>query len=180
MINLLPYTEKKLLARIQTLRTCTAVFVLLAGFGLIALLLLLPTARALAGRYAAITQELSHGADDGSLIATSAIDTLAHRAAPLTAAFVSTSSTTPVLYIDTIAGVAHTSTSTAAIHIDRYAVTDAGGHSVEVGGTATTRAALQNFIDALRQNASIVRVDSPVNNFVKSTNAPFTITVIFS
>lgn len=178
MINLLPYTEKKLLARIQMLRTCTAVFVLFAGFGLIALLLLLPTARALSGRYAAITQELSHGADDGSLIATSAIDTLAHRVAPLTTAFVSASTTTPVLYMDTIASVAHA--NTVAIHINRYAVTDAGGHSVEVGGTATTRAALQNFIDTLRQTASIARVDSPVNNFVKSTNVPFTITIIFS
>lgn len=176
MINLLPYTEKKFLARIKTARTWTALFVGAAGLGLIALLLLLPTARALAGRYSAITQELSHGADDGSLIAPTAIDALAHRAAPLTTAFVATTATTPVTAIDTIASVA---AATPSVHISRYTGTDPTGHSIEIGGTTTTRATLQNFIDVLRHTKGVTRVDSPVDNFVKNTNPTFTITVTF-
>jgi hypothetical protein len=52
-------------------------------------------------------------------------------------------------------------------------------NTVQIRGTASTREALQQFIGALQKDARIATVDSPITNFVKSSESEFTLTLTF-
>ncbi len=72
------------------------------------------------------------------------------------------------------------SDQTAGITFTGYGIADATQPIVELHGVAATREALQQFVDALHHDSAVASVDSPVENFVKSTQSQFVITVTFA
>jgi hypothetical protein len=175
MSNLLPSKEKKVLRRIRTLRYIRAYSYLFLIAGIAALLLLIPTSHAISTHYAVAQQALARYGTEGSLVSDASINSLTHALASVASKLGATLPPTPVDLMLRLEPLIP-----ASVHVAQFAVNDIKIPVITLSGTAATRTALQSFVDALSATKGIAHVVSPVENYVKSTNLSFTISVTFA
>lgn len=172
MINLLPYKEKKSIERIRFIRFIKTIVAGFAGVFLIAGLLLFPTLITINSRFAIATNQIKSLENEGAIVREVDISSLENRTRVASIKLSNKTETQPTEYIESVRGV-----SPGGISIDRFAVTKE--KTLEVSGIAKSREVLQTFIKNLEAKPEVSKVDSPVSNFIKSTNSLFILTIIF-
>lgn len=136
--------------------------------------LFLPTLQTIDSRYIVTTDQM-HRLEQSGVI-TKAVDVmdLQKRTRAIKDKLASSLPASPMQYINHIRTY-----EGSGIRLIGYGVTNADKPIVEVHGVATTRQNLQQFIATLQADSTIATVDSPVTNFVKSSQSEFTITITF-
>lgn len=172
MINLLPYKEKKIIERIRFIRFVRIVVVGFASTFLIAGLLLFPTLFTINSRFAIATNQIKSLENEGAIVREVDISSLESRARLASLKLSNKIEVQPTEYIESVRLVAP-----KGISIDRFAVTK--DKTLEVSGIAQSRETLQSFIKSLESKPEVSKVDSPVSNFIKSTNSLFILTITF-
>lgn len=174
MINILPYQNKKSVRTLRALRivtTTVATFLILIG---VAALLLIPLLITINSRFAIADAQIKELEKSGIIISPINVSTIETRANMLVAKLALPLPLPPTAYITTL-----TSIPRPGITLSGFSMSNAQTSTVEVAGFAATRERLQQFILLLENNDRIEKVESPVSNFVKSTNSPFSIVVTF-
>lgn len=174
MINLLPVEQKKIVRHIRTLRIWGAI---VSGVGLLVLIcviLLLPTYRLLKTQEQIVDTYTKQLQDDGVLVTTADIESAQTAIQRLQEKIAAKPSVSPFYYIAIIQN-AHV----LGIRIKSYDMAATDKKMLQIRGVANDRMTLQQFVASLQNDPRITSVDSPVSNFVKSTENEFTISVIF-
>ena len=175
MIDILPLNQKTMIRRIRFVRILTTILVSIVVLMIAAALLLLPTFETIQSRTTALhayTRELE---ENGLITTTDDIATLESRTKLLSERLASKVPESPLIYIDIIK-----SYRIQGVRITGYDIPSPEKRMIQLRGIASTRQTLQQFITALDQDARIATVDSPVTNFVKSTDNEFTLTITFT
>lgn len=141
---------------------------------IIAAALFLPTLMTINSRYQIALAQVARLEATGVIIKPVDVESLTRRAKVLESKLAAPSAVNPLEYINRIR-----STAKGGIILKGFTVADTTVPAVEVVGIASTRQSLQAFITALEADPSIDIVDSPITNFVKSTQSDFTIRVTF-
>jgi hypothetical protein len=172
MINLLPYKEKKSIEHIRMIRMIRTVFFGCTVLILMAGALLVPTLITVNSRFSIATNQINILQRDGTLVSSIDLAALEKRARTVSTKLAAPHVVGPTEYVAFVE-----SDIPAGITVNRFATADTGGLSVY--GVSSSRGVLQSFIKSLESDSRVASVDSAVSNFVKATNSPFTITVIF-
>ncbi len=140
----------------------------------ISALLLLPTVHTIQSR-AVITNEQMARLEQSGVI-TKAVDVidLQKRARVMKEKLAAQLPVPPMEYVERIRAY-----EDSGIKMTGYKINSADKPILQIYGVAMTRQTLQRFIAALQADPTIQTVDSPVTNFVKSTQSSFMITVTF-
>ena len=174
MINILPYNQKKMIRRTRCVRIVvvaiwsTIILILVAG------VLFLPTLLTINTRYAIARGQTDRLQQSGVIITAADIALLEKRTKAVKDKLAVPAPLSPMDYTTHIR--AH---ETSGITLIGYDMGNTDKLNMQVRGIAATRQALQQFVAALQEEATIATVDSPVTNFVKSSESEFTITVTF-
>lgn len=172
MINLLPYTEKKSIENIRSIRLFRMIvlgFIIVISVGG---LLLFPTLFNINSRFNLATNQIKSLENEGSIVSVINIAELEQRAQKVQKKLSLPPVPQPTDYIATV-----TSMVAPGIVLERFNLEQE--KTLEVFGINKTREGLQKFIKDLQSDASVESVDSPVSNFVKSKNSTFKITIKF-
>jgi len=174
MINILPYNQKKVIERIRYMRIATVTLWVGIILFVVAIALFLPTLQTINSRFLITNEQMVRLEQSGAI--TKAVDVieLQRRTRVLKDILAANLPVSPMQYIDRIRTHA-----TAGIILNGYDMSTAEKPVVEVRGVASTRQGLQQFVSALQSDATVASVDSPVSNFVKSSQSDFIITVTF-
>lgn len=175
MIDILPLNQKVLIRRIRWMRivsTCLAGIVLLI---VITAVLLLPTFETIQSRKVALGAYTKQLEAKGAIVSNDDITTLETRTNTVADKLAGKIPESPLSYIATIK-----SNQIQGIRLNGYEIASPEKRTVQLRGIASTRQALQQFIAALQQDPHISAVDSPITNFVKSTESEFIMTITFT
>jgi hypothetical protein len=173
MSNLLPYKTQSLIRRLRTLRGVCGLLCLIIAVAIAALLLLMPASKEIKAHYAVAHAAAVRYEAAGSFVASKDIVDATHSANALASILAPAKTFSPVDAMQLLnAAVPHT------VSITQYSVNTASPVLV-ISGTATTRSALQSFVEVLQRSNFVASVDSPVDNYVKNNNPAFTMTVTF-
>lgn len=164
-----------MIERIRILRVVTVT--LWAGILLVvaAALLLVPLLITINSRFALGSAQITALEKEGIVLDPIDVASLSSRVDVLLQKLAAPTTPAPMSYIDMIRNAAP-----RGIILSGFVFSTKENPSVEVSGTASTRQALQAFISTLEKRENVTLVESPVSNYVKSTNSAFTITIIFS
>ncbi len=173
MSNILPYTQKKQVARIRVFRLAIATVSALALLTGIAVLLMLPLLVTINTRFALAEKQIVALENEGSLARPADVDALSARVDALSRKLASPLPASPMEAITVVRSVAVPGITLTGFSLETPAA------ALEVAGTAATREALQRFVATLEAAPQIALVDSPVSNYVQSTKGTFTIIVTF-
>ncbi len=174
MINILPYSQKKSIEHLRMLRVATVTIWALAFLSGVAMLLLVPLLVMINGRFAIAGGQIEALERAGIVVRPVDVAALQSRSERVLAKLAAPLPTPPIEYIAIIR-----SASRAGIALTGFTLERGETPLLEVVGTATTREALQRFIEALEKDERVTSVESPVSNYVKSTNSSFIISVAF-
>lgn len=174
MINILPHNQKKVVAKIRALRATAITLWALTALGIVAVILLIPVYVAINTRFALVNQQIASLEQQGMVVDPIDVSSLESRVDVLTKKLATKTTASPIVYIDHIRSVLTTGNT-----LSGFVFTPGQEPSIEVAGTATTRASLQTFVAALEALPGVSSVESPVTNYVKSTNSSFNLTVTF-
>ncbi len=173
MINILPYNQKQLIRRIRSMRITIAT--LWAGSIILAasVALFVPTLQTINSRHAIVSTQIKKLEASGTVTKTADVVSLERRVKAVKEKLAAPLPTDPTVLIDQLRAY-----QTAGIRLTGYDLaTDKP--VVQLHGTATDRQSLQQFVATLQRDQSIGAVDSPIANFVKSSQSEFTVTVTF-
>lgn len=174
MSNLLPYNEKKIVARSMVLRIVKTAVWIFASIAIIYLILLAPAVLLVRTQQQLSAKEIEQFKKHTTVPTAINLATLESRIAALRTALVTAESHPPLEYVQFLQR--HTP---ANIQLESFLLQNEEQKKYAVRGTATTRAGLQAFTRVLGQLPEIATVDVPIENFVKSTDAPFSLTITF-
>jgi hypothetical protein len=175
MIDILPVQQKVLIRRIRFMRMCTTIVSAIVVLAVIAGLLLLPTLETIRSRKIALQAYTKQLEEEGMIVSAEDITNLQSRTTALSARLAVPLPESPLSYI----GIVKTH-QISGIRLVGYEILNPEKRTLQIRGVATTRQILQQFISALQEDARIATVDSPVTNFVKSTESEFTMTITFT
>ena len=173
MIDILPYTQKHTLKRIRILRIATVIIWEVILLAVVAAALLLPTLMTVNSRYAIAIGQTERLEQSGAITKPVDVIELQQRTRLLKEKLAAPLVETPIGYIEHIQNK-----ETSGIRLTGFAMSTTDP-VLEVSGVATSRQSLQQFIAVLEADAAIEVVDSPVTNFVKSTQSQFKIVITF-
>ena len=174
MTNILPYQHKKAVERLRLIRVAAITLWAFTLLMIAALVLMLPLAVAIRSRLAIFEGQLKQLEVAGVVVDPGSVAVLQSRAAALEAKLAAKLPPAPMHYIMRIREAAP-----GGIRLTGFLTEEAAQPQVEIAGVAATRQALQQFISAIETEPSVAAVESPVANYVKSTNSPFSITITF-
>ncbi len=174
MINILPYNQKRTIRTIRYLRIMTVVVWGLIILGVAAGALFLPSLLTVNSRYAIEVAQTRHLEQSGVIVKAADVVDLQQRTKSIKDKLAAPRTKTPLEYIAYIRN--HEGTG---VRLTGFTVHTTEKPTISVVGVAPTRQSLQGFVDALKSDPLIESVESPVTNFVKSTQSEFTISVIF-
>lgn len=175
MINILPYQQKKIVSRIRMLRAISTVLVGLFVLIVVCGVLLLPTLVAINDRFLIANNQISLLEKSGAVTNPVDVIALSSRVKTLQSKLAATPEKTPTEYIGAIRG--HVP---SGMNITGYSFTIENDQpTLKVAGVSPNRETLQRFVAALETLPLIARVESPVANYVKSSNNQFSITITF-
>lgn len=172
MINLLPSSERKLLRRIWKLRACITALAALIVAIVIGGLLFFPTLFLVNARYNVAEEQIRMLESKSTFFSEQDLVSLRTLAGDLEKKLVGETFLDPTQSVQKIQSVLP-----STITLSRYAVSDTSQGTMQLFGIAKTRAALEAFVRTLEGLPEIESVESPISNYVKSTNASFTITL---
>jgi len=175
MINILPYSYKKDVNRLRRLRVFTVTIWAITILALIAVLLWFPLLVTINSRFAIANKQIAELERTGVVVSPVNVALLEERAKTLADKLATDLPPAPTQYVALIQSVPH-----SGITLSGFVVGATSALSIEVTGVAATREALQRFIAALEANEIVTAVESPVSNYVKSVQSPFSITVILT
>jgi hypothetical protein len=174
MINVLPTNQKKMVERLRVLRLVSVTLWAAVLLIIVAVLLLLPLLVTINSRYSLANMQLLRLEETGAVINPIDASAIAKQAQDLGAKLAADSSQTPIEYIGIVRLAA-----TNGITLSGFSMQDIKNKKLEIAGSAATREALQRFIAVLQKSPGVKTVESPVSNFVKSTNSTFVVTITF-
>lgn len=172
MINLLPYKEKRSIEKIRSIRLIRVVALGFVVILLVAWFLLLPTFITVNSRFSLVTSQIKSLEQQGIIVSDINISGIQQRSQKLQSKLSLPTTTQPTDYISIVKSLL-----LSGIMIDRFSSEQEG--TLDVFGVSRAREDLQNFIKDIENSGSVISVDSPVSNFVKSKNNNFKITVKF-
>lgn len=174
MINILPHNQKKIVEKIRTLRVVAITLWALIALAVVAGVLLIPLFVTINSRFSIVNQQISALEQQGVVVSPVDVASLQERVNVLARKLTTKEVPSPIEYIDMIR-----SASVSGIVLSGFVFVPGQSPLVEVAGTASSRQSLQNFVATLEKNPTVTLVESPVSNYVKSTNSPFNIAVTF-
>lgn len=175
MINILPLTQKTLVRRIRIVRlisTCLAGVIVLA---LVAVILIAPTLEVVRSRARALGLYSRELQASGSMVSPQEVAQLQARTKVVRERLTVKLPTPPLVFVEIIQ--AHT---VPGVRLTAFDIQSPEKRMLQLRGTATTREALQRFVGVLEADTRIALVDSPITNFVKSSESEFTLTLTFT
>ena len=172
MINLLPYTEKKMVERVRFLRLVNTVLTGLVLLLVVTGLLFVPTILTTDTRYTIANKEIAALIKNEKLVNDVDVAELQRRASIVEQKLSQSATSFPLSYMTQIENAAP-----SGIQYSKLIFT--APTMIEVFGTSTGREALQSFIGALEALPSVASVDSPLSNLVKTKEGIFKVTVLF-
>ncbi len=164
-----------MIGRMRGLRAATVTMVAVVVLALVIGITLLPVMVAVNTRYAIAGNQLDLLQKSGAITNPVDIDALDVRLSAVAGKLAVPATASPIDYVGIIRSLASANVSLSGFSLHEGAATA----TLTVTGVARTREALQQFVAGLEGDARISAVDSPVSNYVKSTNSLFTITVTF-
>lgn len=174
MINILPYNHKKMVDRLRTARVVTITLWAYILLVIIAGLLLLPLSVAIDSRFSFANNQIAQLEREGIAVKDVDIAALEARTKTLLEKLAAPLRPSPLVYIDIVR-----SHASGGISLNGYAIEAGEGLVLKVAGTAASRETLQRFVAALQKEERIASVESPVSNYVKSAESPFSLTIMF-
>lgn len=138
-------------------------------------LLFLPTLITINSRYSIAEQQIKKLEESGNIVKAVDIASLEARTRILLAKLGAPATSSPVEYIAFVREL----TPAATISLKGFTMDSSAKPILGVSGIAKTRQDLQKFVDTIKANDTVALVDSPVSNFVKSTDNEFKITITF-
>lgn len=172
MINLIPYKQKSLIKRLRSLRILNSVLTALIILSAIVFVLSIPTALAINARHALVLKELHTLEDKGEIVKEENMTNLQNSVKNLKAKFAADLAPSPLVYMDIVRENINSGITLKGFE----SVSD---QSIQIHGLADQRQDIQQLVDTLEQVESVDKVDSPVSNYIKSTNSEFVITITF-
>ncbi len=161
--------------RVRMLRvasvTIGAIVLLIAA----AMLLLVPLLVTINSRFAIAEKQIAVLEQSGIVVNPVDVAALQSRTRSLTEKLAASLPPSPNDYIDLVQ-----SAPSGGIVFLGYVMEKGETPTLQISGTASTREALQRFVAALERNERVATVQSPVSNYVKSTNSPFMVTIAFN
>lgn len=140
----------------------------------VAAILLIPLFVAISSRFSLVNEQISSLEQRGVVLSPVDVASLQERVGILSRKLTTKEVPPPTRYIEHIRGAL-----TSGNVLSGFVFAQGVAPVVEVSGVATTRQALQAFVTALEQNPAVASVESPVSNYVKSTNSQFNLTITF-
>lgn len=174
MINLLPYNPKKLINRMWRMRVVVVILLALMVLLIISGFLFFPTLLAVNNRYALTQSQLQKLESRDNFFNDVDLTELDRTSQLLEKKLLAPTGNDPIYYMNQIQAV-----TPLTVSISRYSVGDTASPVLQIYGTSTSRNTLEAFVKTLQGLPSVLSVDSPITNYVKNTNATFTITVTF-
>jgi hypothetical protein len=174
MINLLPYSQKKMVKRIRGLRAASATIGALILLVIIGGILFLPSLLTINSRYSLAQNEIKSLENSGVVTSDADIAALQARTQLLLKQFTAVLPTAPTVYVALAREQA-----AAGISLTGFVVKDAPEPTLQVTGIAATREVLQKYIERIKAQETVSSVDDPIANYLKSKNSEFTITITF-
>lgn len=174
MINILPYKYKKNVHRLRILRIATTtiwMLILLVG---VAGLLLLPLLITIDSRFAIVQKQILMLEKSGAVINPVDVVSLQSRATVLLSKLATPMPPAPTEYV-----ALARSSDKAGVILSGFSMESGASPILELSGVASNRESLQKFIAVLEKDERVLKVESPVSNFVKSNNSPFRLRVTF-
>lgn len=172
MINLIPYKQKSLIKRLRNLRILNSVLMALIILSAIVFILSIPTALAINARHALFVKELHTLEDNGEIVKEENVTNLQNKVKNIKEKFAADLAPSPLVYMDVVRRNINSGITLRGFE----SVSD---QSIQVHGLANKRQDVQQLVDTLEQVETVDKVDSPVSNYIKSTNSEFVITVTF-
>ncbi len=173
MINLLTNGQKALVHKVRKTRIVIMICFGLISLSGISLLLFVPAYMTVQERYGVAQKQLESIAQDRP-ITPEMINSLSEDANKVLTLFSVSQNSNTLAFIDVVR-----QKSTRGVSISRIMSASREEKKLEIGGVATTRQALQDFENNLRQDDRVLGVESPVSNYVKNTNTVFFLKVTF-
>lgn len=173
MIDILPYSQKVVIKRIRTMRIMIVIVwgaILLFG---VATVLFVPTLQTINSRYSIASTQMDRLEQSGAIIKPADVMSFERRLVVIKNKLALKVAPPPMEYVERIRVHAE------GIELTGYTISSADKPVIQVRGVASTRQALQQFVTALQNDSTIAVVDSPIANFVKSSQGSFTVTVTF-
>ncbi len=174
MINILPYEQKKMVKNIRYIRMANVFVLGLALLIVVAGVLLVPIFITINSRYSIAQSEINHLEESGIIIKDVDLASLEARTRTLLLKLSTTLPMSPVQYIALVRDL-----TPSSIYIQDFAMTNTIIPTLYLSGIARSRADLQNFVDTIKADPTVVSVNSPVSNFVKSVGGDFKISITF-
>lgn len=137
-------------------------------------LLSIPILITINSRYEIATNQKRILEESGAVIEAVSLNTLEDRTRLLLSKLGAPTAPSPVQYIAFVRELAPSSVSLRGFVMDNNKIP-----ILNVSGVANTRNDLQRFVDTIKADPRVALVDSPVSNFIKSTDNDFKITVTF-
>lgn len=175
MINLLPYNQKKLIGRMWRMRVGIVILICFILLCIISGVLFFPTLLAVNNQYILLSGQVAKLEAQNTFFSEKQLTDLDHTSALLERKLTAPTGNDPVVYMKKIQSV-----TPQGISISRYSIGDTASPAIQIFGQSSSRSALESFVQTLKTTPGVASVDSPVANYVKSANAPFTITVTFT
>lgn len=174
MINLLPYKQKKIIELIRFLRIIKITLIAIIILAITSVALFFPSLITINNHFTLARHEFKTLEMQGVVLKPTVIEVLDSRVRVLTEKLAFPTTPSPTEYVALIRSIAQSS-----IILSGFTMEKAGTAVVAVSGVASTRETLQSFVESLQKNESIMSVDSPLSNYIKSKNNEFRITVTF-
>ena len=154
MINLLPYKEKKVLRQIRYMRILIVSLVAALLLLLIAGFLFFPTLFSVNNRFALAQQQIDNLQAKTNFFSDADLSLLETQTILIEKKLTVVAGNEPTLFVKIIQSV-----TPANVLVTRYAIGDTTAPVIQVFGTAKNRAALEQFVLALKNTPSIQSVD---------------------
>lgn len=163
-----------MIRNIRTLKVVNTTLVVLTVLGIAGAFLLLPAFITINNRYDITQAQVDSLKQQGVIASAIDIQELDRRTADLEAKLAVSTEASPTELIKIIRALAGKD-----ILLTGFSKEKSDALKLSVTGVATTREALQAYIESLKGQQKVESVDSPIANYVKSKDADFTITVSF-
>lgn len=137
-------------------------------------ILFLPTLQTINSRYMIAKEQMERLEQSGAIAKAVDIEALVARTSVLTEKLAVAVPPSPMEYMQYVQKY-----RSDGIRITGYEMSAADKPIMQIRGVASTRENLQQFVGLLQAEPAVATVDSPVANFVKSSQSEFMITVTF-
>lgn len=174
MIDILPYKQKKVVRKIRYMRIATVVFTGGIILLIISVALFMPTLMTINNRYALANEQIKKLELSGTVLKKVDIAELLSKTDKLTKKLALNLPPSALEYIGVIKKYEKTNIKLIGFDFQERDIP-----RVEVRGVASTRQSLQDFISNIENDENVEMVDSPVSNFIKTSQGEFVITVTF-